>query len=310
MSETVTPASVAESPPVPASEVDTGGSEETGVFAEPGILDEGGVSPGTESQPPAQSGETLPPGEQVPPSEQQVADPAQQPIPAKDDPSRYEFHQRDAQLARNELGEYKSSQLHAISQYIQSNPDMLDVVEDGMRTGVVGRQPAALPDRPVRPVRPANYEGSDAHDPDTPSGQFRTAFDTWQEEKAVYDEAVAVDTERTTQRNVETARLATIRTGLIQQGGLSEVEANEAMPLLFSNASMDPTMLAKLYRVMKAPDQDAIANQERARALLVKRDGLESPPPLSRAPGEAPPATTDADDYRNSMFAQAKQVEL
>jgi len=304
MSEEVTPASVAESP----SEADAGGIEEKGYFADPGILDEGGVSPGEATPSPEQPDEAPPKAEQVESPEQQVVEPDQQQIPAKDDASRFEYHQRRGDLAENELRDVKGSQTFAIAQYIQKNPEMLDVVEDGMRGGVSARQPT--PERPVRPVKPADYDVSEAHDPETPSGRYRAAHDQYLEDKDVYTDAREVRAEETALNNAERDKLADLQSGLVRDGGLSEVEASEAMPMLFSKDSMKPVMLAKLYRMMKAPSQDAILNKEKAEALLAKKNGLKSPPPLSQAKGETPKPTTEEDDYHASMRAHAGQIDL
>ena len=304
MSEVVTPASVAESP----NEADTGGIEEEGYFADPGLLDEGGVSPGEATETPEQQDETPPEAEQVESPEQQEVEPTQQQIPAKDDASRFEYHQRRGDIAENELRDVKGSQTFAIAQYIQKNPEMLDVVEDGMRNGVSARKP--VPERPVRPVKPADYDVSEAHDPETSSGRYRAAHDQYLEDKDVYNDVREVRAEETAQSNAEKGKLAALRSGLIRDGGLNEAEASEAMPMLFSEDSMNPVMLANLYRMMKAPSQDAISNKEKAEALLAKKNGLNSPPPLSKPKGDSPKPTTEEDDYHASMRAHAGQIDL
>lgn len=304
-----TPAGTPESPPSgyeafpnpEGSEEGAGGSEETGFFA-------GGASPGLEAEPPEQQVEAPPVvPEQAPAPEQQAVEPTQQqPIPAKEDETRFEHWQSKSGQLQRELDEIKASQTHAIAKYIQQNPDMLDVVEDGMRGGPITR-PKGIPEKPVRPQKPDNYDSSEAHDPETASGRYRAAYDDYQEKKDVYNDAREEQGAIQAQRNADKVRLAELRAGLVREGGLNEFEANEFLTMLDSAEARNPVTLAKYYRVLKAPSQDEIANQEKARQLLALKPGLEAPPPLAKALGEAPLPTTDEDDYHKSMRAGAEQ---
>jgi len=315
MSETLTetPVGTPESPPpggnweqvLPPgeSEKGAGGSEETGFFA-------GGASPGLDAEPPEQQVDTPPPivsvKEQAPAPEQQVTEPTQQqPIPAKEDETRFEYWQSKAGQSQRELDEIKGSQLHAIAQYVQRTPEMLDIVEEGLRGGPITR-PKGIPEKPIRPQKPDNYDPSESHDPETASGRYRASLDDYLEKKDIYNDAREERTAIQAQRDGEKAQLAEIRAGLIREGGLNDIEANEAMSVLFSRESMNPVTLSKLYRLMKSPSQEEIANQEKARQLLAKKPGLESPPPLATVPGEAPLPATDEDDYHASIRAGAE----
>ena len=307
MSEVTTPASTTETPPgyelVPNPEgvEGAGGSEETGFFA-------GGESPGLDAETPEQQVETPPtetPAEQAPAPEQQAEVDTQQQIPAKEDESRYEYWQSQAGKDRKELDAIKASQTHAIARYIQQNPDMLDVVEEGMRGGPT-RRPKGIPERPLRPQRPDNYDKSEAHDPETASGRYRAEYDEYLEKKDIYQDAREEQATVQAQRDAGNAQIAELRSGLIREGGLNEIEADEFLGLLEGPNSRDPVTLAKFYRVLKAPSQDEIANQEKAKALLAKKAGLESPPPLATAGGESPPKTTDEDDYHKAMKVEAE----
>ncbi len=295
MSELTTLENVPESP---SGEEDVGGSEDTGFFA-------GGESPGLDADPPVQQGET-PPKEQVTPPEQQVTDDPQQLIPAKEDSSRFEYWQSQANKHQKELDELKGSQLHSIAKYIQKNPDMLDVVEDGIRGGQTTR-PQGTPEKPARPQKPENYDVSEAHDPDTASGRYRADYDTYLEKKDIYNDVREDQANIQAKRNEEKIKLAELRTGLVRRGGLNESEADEFLNMLDGPESKSPEVLAKFYRVLKAPAQDEIANQEKARQLLAKKQGLESPPPLAKAAGEAPPPSTDEDDFHAAMRAGAER---
>lgn len=279
------------------SEVGAGGSEETGFFA-------GGESPGLEPETPGQQAQAPPPGaEQVPAPGQQAVEPTQQqPIPAKEDELRFEYHQSQASKYKAELDEIKGSQLHAIAQHVQRTPELLDVVEESLRGGLITK-PRAMPERPIRPQRPDNYDSSEAHDPETASGRYRASYDDYQEKKDLFNDVREEHTAIQAQRDGDKAQLAEIRAGLVREGGLNEVEADEAMSVLFSRESMNPVTLSKLYRLMKSPSQDNIANQEKARQLLAKKQGLEAPPPLATAAGETPPQLTPDQEMAESMKA-------
>ncbi len=292
-----TPKSGFELVPNPAgTEAVAGGSEETPLFA-------GGESPGLDVEAPAQQVET-PPKEQVTPPEQQATEPTQQPIPANEDPSRYEYWQSQAGKATRELDELKGSPLNAVARYIRQNPEMLEVVEEGMRGGPI-RGPKRIPERPVRPQRPDNYDALEAHDPETASGRYRATYDEYQEKKDIYNDAREEQATVTAERNADKAQLAELRTGLIREGGLNEIEADEFLDLLNGPDSRNPVTLAKFYRVLKQPSQDAIANQEKARKLLAQKSGLASPPPLATAGGETPPQLTPEQQMAESIKAHS-----
>ena len=265
------------------------GSEETGLFAED-------ASPGLDAETPEQQALKAP--------EQQETEPTQQPIPAKEDESRFEYHQSRADTLQRELEEIKGSQIYTISEHIQRQPELLDIVEDSMRGGQI-KQPKGIPERPVQPRRPTNYDASEAHDPETVSGQFRAEFDKYQEDAATYRGAVEDKAVLTNQRNAEKAQLTELKNGLIQEGGLSEVEADDAMKLFNTKASRSGTALAKFYRILRAPSQDEIANREKTKKLLALQDGLKAPPPLATVPGESPAQTTDEEDYMASLEASS-----
>jgi len=303
MSEVTTPVSTPESGfelvPNPAgTEEGAGGSEETGLFAE-------GASPGLDAETPEQQVEA-PPAEQVKAPEQQAEVTTQQPIPAKEDESRYEYWQSQANQRQKELDTLKGDQTQAIARYIRQNPEMLDVVEEVMRGGPI-RKPRGIPERPLRPQRPENYDKSEAHDPETLSGRFRAEYDDYLEKKDIFNDAREEQATVRVQREEDKAQLAELRSGLIGAGGLNEIEANEFLELLSGPEARNPVTLAKFYRVLKAPSQDAIANQKKAKELLAKQEGLQAPPPLATAPGESPKQTTDEEDYSAALRASADQ---
>ena len=312
MSETLTetPAGTPESPPpggnweqvVPGpagSEVGAGGTPTSDIEG-------GGASPGLATATPAQQAPTPPAApEQVPAPGQQAAETTQQPIPAKDDESRFEYWQSKAGQSQRELDEIKGGQLHAIAQYIQRTPEMLDIVEEGIRGGPITK-PRSMPEKPIRPQKPDNYDSSEAHDPETASGRYRMAYDDYLEKKDIYADAREEQTAIKAQRDADKAQLAGIKAGLIRDGGLNEIEANEAMSVLFSSESMNPVTLSKLYRLIKSPSQDEIANQEKARQLLAKKPGLGSPPPLATAGGETPAQLTPEQEMAASLRAHSK----
>ena len=179
---------------------------------------------------------------------------------------------------------------------------MLDVVEGGMRGGPT----KGTPEKPVRPQRPSNYDSSEAHDPETASGRFWIDHNEYLAKKDVYNDALVEQAEIQAERNAGEAQVAKLRSGLIREGGLNEFEADEFLTLLQDPQSRDPATLAKFYRVLKAPSQDSIANQEKAKKLLAQQTGLEAPPPLTVAGGESPPKTTPEDDYHAAMRAGAE----
>lgn len=303
-----TPAGTPESPPPGYEHFPNPEGGEVGAGGSPDLsVETGGESPGLATVAPEQQALTPPPGaEQVmTPEQQAAATTQQQPIPAKEDETRFEYWHSKAGQSQRELDEIKGSQLHAIARHIQQTPELLDVVDESLRGGPITR-PKGIPERPIRPQRPENYESSEAHDPETVSGRYRASLDDYLEKKDIYNDARDEQAAIQAKRDVEEAKLAEIRSGLIREGRLNEIEANEAMQTLFSSESMNPVTLANLYRLMKSPSQDQKTNQEKANQLLAKQKGLESPPPLATAGGETPPQRTPEQNMADSMRAHTK----
>jgi len=309
MSETLTetPAGTPGSPG-PNWEQVIPGQGEAGAGGSPDLsVETGGENPGLAMPAPEQQVLTPPPpAEQALTPEQQAAvTTQQQTIPAKEDESRFEHWQSKANQAQRELDEIKGSQLHAIAQHIQRTPELLDVVDESLRGGPITR-PKGTPERPIRPQKPDNYDSSEAYDPETASGRYRASLDEYLEKKDIYNDAREEQAAVQTQRNAVKTQLAEIKAGLIRDGGLNKIEANEAMSVLFSRESMNPVILSKLYRLMKSPAQDEIANQEKARQLRAKQQGLQAPPPLATAGGETPPQRTPEQNMADSLRAHSK----
>ncbi len=310
MSETLTetPPGTPESPPPgyehfpnpEGSEEGAGGSEETGFFA-------GGESPGLEPEVPGQQAEALPgEPEKVAAPEQQVTEPTQQlEKPAKEDESRFEYQQSRADKAENALKDVTGRSTYKIAQYIESRPELLDIVESASRGEPLGK-PQGLPEKPVIPKRPKDFDRSEANDPETVSGRYRMDFEEYQEKRAIYDEARETRQETEGARKAQEAYFANLKNGLIGTGQLDGRQADEFLQMLNSPESLNPEALAKFYHILKTPSQVQVENQEKADRLRAKKPGLESPPPLAKAGSEAPLPTTDEDDYHAAMRAEAE----
>lgn len=303
------PVEASELPPSASGEEGVGDAEESGFFSTGYDPD---VAPAVPDQqapaPPAQKDDPEVPLAQAPVPEvpaQPPVDPAQQPTLAKEDDSRFEYWQRKATERELELNTLRGGQTMAIAEYIQRNPDMLDVVEDGMRNGSVASR-SQIPERPIRPQMPDDFKLSESLDPETVSGRYQMQFNEYAGKKDLFQEAREQRDIIDTQRNSERAELAALKTGLVQQGGLTVVQAEEFMGYLNSGAARDPVALAKYYKVLNAPSQADVENAEKAQLLLDKQSGLKSPPPLATVPGEAPPQTTDEENYHASMRSMAQ----
>ncbi len=290
----VVPAATPQSPQVPEVAESDSGSEETGLFA-------GGASPALNLTDPAQQAPapaegplapvaapvavpvapgTPPVQAPVPPVEGVV----QQQIPAKDDPTRFEYHQSRADRAIN-------SDEMRIGEFIKTQPDLYQVATERLNGGRAAIQ--AAPERPTRPVKPSNYDVSDMNDPDTVSGNYTADYQVFLEKKDDYDVALADYNTNQSQQAAQQNQLVELGAGLVREGGLSDVEAQEAIALFTSGRARDPKLLADLYRISKKPDQTVQANQQRALELISSQPGLVAPAPVAVASGQSPAGELD-----------------
>ena len=129
--------------------------------------------------------------------DQPITQEAVQETSSKDDSTRFEYWQSQADKAKGELGQirkeldYYKNSLAPVEQMIRNNPQVLDQLEQTPSNG----QPQAYPNRlqetslkePSAPERPHSYNEVDAYnDPDSDSFKYRLAKEQYRDEYLGY----------------------------------------------------------------------------------------------------------------------------
>ena len=129
--------------------------------------------------------------------DQPITQEAVQETSSKDDSTRFEYWQSQADKAKGELGQirkeldYYKNSLAPVEQMIRNNPQVLDQLEQTPSNG----QPQAYPNglqetslkEPSAPERPHSYNEVDAYnDPDSDSFKYRLAKEQYRDEYLGY----------------------------------------------------------------------------------------------------------------------------
>ncbi len=229
-------------------------------------------------------------------------------------------YQREAQLAQNENKRLKEEaqalvSVKPIADYINNNPDLLNVVQKHMdgqpitdAAGPAQGKADALPDKPQPPEIPAGYTLDDAlNNPESPSAEFFTAnlrypadLEKWREQKEVLDNAEAEQQYFA----AEQGRIQeNIRTGLLQ-----EIQQNPATKDLnhsdvlakvqnfyADKDALTPKVLVDTFltATKTIPQEDAQITEAKRRAEELKRQSDKTKAPI--------PAAVVADDTTESV---------
>jgi hypothetical protein len=129
--------------------------------------------------------------------DQPITQEATQETSSKDDSTRFEYWQSQADKAKGELGQirkeldYYKNSLAPVEQMIRNNPQVLDQLEQTPSNG----QPQAYPNglqetslkEPSAPERPHSYNEVDAYnDPESDSFKYRLAKENYRDEYLSY----------------------------------------------------------------------------------------------------------------------------
>lgn len=225
--------------------------------------------------------------------------PKQTPVaPAKEDPTRFEYHQRRADLA-----EGKAKQLEPLAELgrkVMENPELMALVSG--RTQAPAAPAPTAPPKP--PVKPASYNEEEAYnDPRSESFRYRVAREQYR------DELLATMAEREAQREArmqeqqrarEEAALierntAAFKAQLQHQYGLSATEADDLIATLGDPSAVQPTNLVKLYKLIKQERQAAQSGGGTPPANL-------GPIPPTFLGGENRSPMTEGDNFNNALL--------
>jgi len=223
--------------------------------------------------------------------------------PAKEDPTRFEYHQRRADLAEAKL---KQMEAYAeLGRKVAENQELLAQVSG--KTSAPPQQAPVVPVAiPKEPTRPANFSEEDAYnDPHSESFKYRVAKDRYRDELMEYVAKQEMNREAQRQAELKARQeqemiqrnMAALKSQLVHQYGYSPSEADDFMVTL--NDAPSIPHLVKLHKIIQ---QERNAGKGGAGAPPLN---MGPTPPVVLGGGNGAPMSPD--DNFNAGFAKYRK---
>jgi len=257
------------------------------------------------------------PTEQSPITEETT--PVEGNIPAKEDPTRYEYWQSqndkastENQRLQNELNYYKGT-LEPIAQHLDQNPHILDNLEasvsNGQQNGSTGNgiDPASL-QMPVKPQQPVRYNEVDAfNDPESDSYQYRQQVDTYRDN--MQDYLIQRESVREQQfqanaaRQQETMMLGQVQSHMTNSYKWDNNKVTDFIHWAQNPANITVDRLARLYDMENAPSQSDAQLAQKQQAMANQANRVNVPRTTVVEKGQAPPPMNDEDMFNAGLMS-------
>jgi len=246
--------------------------------------------------------------------------------PTNKDESRFEYWQSQADKWKREAEEAKKTQvpeeLLSIAQYIQTNPQVLDVVEKSLSNPPLVTPQVADPQtepvvteelkKPERPVKPSNYDPIEAYsDEESASFKYREAKEAYSDQMLDYYDRL--ETQRLQaleqqQKQVENIHaVETLKSELISKHGYTPERAEEFVNYFSNPQSLSVENLIALDALRHAPSQAEIEARAKAEAMRAKASQLETPAPAAVVPGESEPQVSEEDMFNLGLLKNRRK---
>ena len=239
---------------------------------------------------------------------------------SKDDSTRFEYWQSQADKAKGELGtirkelDYYKNSLAPVEQMIRNNPQVLDQLEQTPSNG----QPQAYPNglqetslkEPSAPERPHSYNEVDAYnDPDSDSFKYRLAKEQYRDEYLGYLQQKDQVREKEMQAQYE-QQMAQQQNHMMRTQAHSHAvnsygwDANKASEFVDwaqnpDNLTMDN--LAKLFELRTSTDPVV---QQRTQEMQNQAERLAVPKTAAVQTGKAEQPRTDEQLFNDAFFGK------
>ena len=271
--------------------------------------------------------EGLPVGQTAPLASEgplQTQDPVETEAPVKEDPSRMEYWQSQADKAQNErfkvqqeLDYYRNS-LGPVAKMIQSNPEVLDKLENQVNGNPSGNPVQAGNQRnslqkPVRPTKPTTYNEVDAYnDPESDSFKHRAAYDQWRDEMIGYREnvdAYRMQQAQVHQENQQRQQSMNSAYNIAMQNhGMNANQATDFVRWTQNPNNITIDNLVQLYAVKNAPQQQQQSQTQRKSAeMKAQQERLKVPRPTTVQTGQSAPTLSQEDEFTNALLNNEKR---
>lgn len=265
----------------------------------------------------------MPEGDTSVEGDDQDAPKAGEPKPAKEDETRFQYWQSQADQYRKQLEQEReqSQSLNTyapIAKYLQENPQLLDVLERELQGGHPAQgtpaqgqqapQQTSL-ERPEKPLKPRNYDPNET-DPESESYKYRQSMAEYNDNLLEY--MVARDEYRETQmaeqkraaeqQQQKQAQMTQTAQMLKVEHGMNDYEAQDFMRTMMDPASVTVENLIALYRMKQGAANGQGAEARQKAQEILKRQGRKVPLPAGVG-GVNTPNYSDEDVFNASLSA-------
>tara|TARA_R100000234_G_scaffold119388_2_gene102168 strand:+ start:2371 stop:3273 length:903 start_codon:yes stop_codon:yes gene_type:complete len=242
---------------------------------------------------------------ETPVGEQQAesVESSQEQSSAKEDPSRFEYWQSQADKVKGELSATQQELAYYREQAMQSaqqSPSNGQPVEQAQETSL---KP------PVKPEKPVNYNEVDAYnDPESASFKFRMQKEQYQDDYLSYMETKDANREAEYAKRYQQAMLEQEANSLrsnaynhvVSNYGWDQSRANDFVQWASNPANVTVDHLAKLFQMKDAPNAQV---EQRKNQVIKEREIAAMPRSAAVETGKTEPPMTDEDLFNAGLMA-------
>jgi len=241
---------------------------------------------------------------ETPVGEQQAesVESSQQQSPAKEDPSRFEYWQSQADKVKGELSATQQELAYYREQAMQAaqqSPSNGQPVEQAQETSL---KP------PVKPEKPVNYNEVDAYnDPESASFKFRMQKEQYQDDYLSYMEKKDANREAEYAKRYQQAMLEqeahSLRSNaynhVVSNYGWDQSRANDFVQWASNPANVTVDHLAKLFQMKDAPNAQV---EQRKNQVIKEREIAAMPRSAAVETGKTEPPMNDEDIFNAGLM--------
>ena len=222
--------------------------------------------------------------------------------PAKDDPSRFEYWQSQADKVKGELSQTQKELAYYREQAMQQQQP-----PNGQPNGQQVQENSLQP--PVKPEKPVNYNEVDAYnDPESVSFKYRLDKERFNDEYIGYMEKREENREREYAERYQKAMIEQETTNLrnnayshaVNSYGWSPDQARGFVDWASNPNNVTIDHLAKLYQMKDAPNAQV---QQRKDAIIKEREIVSMPRTASVETGKSEPPMSDEDIFNAGLMS-------
>ena len=242
---------------------------------------------------------------ETPVGEQQAesVESSQEQSSAKEDPSRFEYWQSQADKVKGELSATQQELAYYREQAMQAaqqSPSNGQPVEQAQETSL---KP------PVKPEKPVNYNEVDAYnDPESASFKFRLQKEQYQDDYISFIEKREQTRETEYARKYQQAMLEQEANSLrnnaynhaVSNYGWDQARANDFVQWASNPANVTVDHLAKLFQMKDAPNAQV---EQRKNQVIKEREIAAMPRSAAVETGKTEPPMTDEDLFNAGLMA-------